>query len=207
MPSLKLGEERYVFKIRVTPPPRRQRTRTGHRPHRDRCSNEDSITVSWNAIADVDRYTVEHSERLQFWLQVNHQNATSRAAIRRRRPSPSTELTATTTYYIRVYATNGDGDGLRSGTADSDDQRRFLLQQWRHPRPRRPPTWTSTRQARPTTCTTPIRRRTKGKRQRRKARRATLKKLKADWEEVTIPSGAVTYKVEWRTARGESYTR
>ena len=198
MPSLKLGDERYVFKIRVTPPP------TVNAPAQvtgltETASTEDSITVSWNAIADVDRYTVEHSKDSSFGskstIKINKQGSNP--------PATSVtidELTATTTYYIRVYATNGDGDGLRSGplTATTSDVP--------------PPAVAPPAPAAPTDLdlNTPGQandlhdpdRKTDTK---RKARRATLKQLKADWEEVTIPSGAVTYKVEWH-ARGEGYT-
>ena len=198
MPSLKLGDERYVFKIRVTPPPAVNAPAqvTGLT---ETASTEDSITVSWNAIADVDRYTVEHSKDSSFGskstIKINKQGSNP--------PATSVtidELTATTTYYIRVYATNGDGDGLRSGplTATTSDVP--------------PPAVAPPAPAAPTDLdlNTPGQandlhdpdRKTDTK---RKARRATLKKLKADWEEVTIPSGAVTYKVEWR-ARGEGYT-
>ena len=196
MPSLKLGDERYVFKIRVTPPPAVNAPAqvTGLT---ETASTEDSITVSWNAIADVDRYTVEHSKDSSFGskstIKINKQGSNP--------PATSVtidELTATTTYYIRVYATNGDGDGLRSGplTATTSDVP--------------PPAVAPPAPAAPTDLdlNTPgqandlhdINRGANGP-----ARRATLKKLKADWEEVTIPSGAVTYKVEWH-ARGESYT-
>ena len=97
-----------------------------------------------------------------------------------------------------MYATNGDGDGLRSGplTATTSDVP--------------PPAVAPPAPAAPTDLDLnapgqandlhDINRGANGP-----ARRATLKQLKADWEEVTIPSGAVTYKVEWR-ARGESYT-
>ena len=74
---------------------------------------DDSITVSWDTISDVDHYTVEHSKDSSFasksTIKINKQGSNP--------PATSVTidgLTATTTYYIRVYAVNSDGNGLRS---------------------------------------------------------------------------------------------
>ena len=112
MPSLKLGNEKYVFKIRTRPPPKANAPAqvTGLT---STDVTDDSITVSWTAIADVDRYAVEHSTDSTF--------ATKSTTNVRKQGSnaPATSITldglmATTTYYVRVYAVNSDGNGLRS---------------------------------------------------------------------------------------------
>ena len=197
MPSLKLGKEKYVFKIRVTPPPAVNApaqvtglTKT--------VSTDDSITVSWNTIADVDRYTVEHSKDSSFTskstIKINKQDSNP--------PATSVTidgLTATTTYYIRVYAKNTHGDGLRSTplTATTGEV---------PPPPVAPPA-----PAAPTGLTLSMPSQANSLRDHStgdgtgKARRETMKKLEVDWEAVTIPSGTLTYKVEWH-AKGESYT-
>ena len=197
MPSVAVGDERYVFKIRTRPPP------DANAPAQvtgltETASTDDSITVSWNTIADVDRYNVEHSKDSSFatksTIKINKQGSNP--------PATSITidgLTATTTYYIRVYAKNTHGDGLRSTplTATTSDV---------PPTPVAPPA-----PAAPTGLTLSMPSQANGLRDHStgdgtgKARRETMKKLEADWEAVTIPSGTVTYKVEWH-AKGESYT-
>ena len=198
MPSVTVGSRSYVFQIRVTPPPPANApaqvtglTETG--------STDDSISVSWNTIADVDRYVVEHSTDSSFAthtdINLNKQGSNP----------PATSVTidglsATTTYYVRVYAVNSNGNGLRSlpltvSTTEVDVP------------PVAPPA-----PAAPTDLdiNTPIQANDlhdpdRGSDENRQARRASMRQLKADWEEVTITSGTVTYKVEWR-ASDESYT-
>ncbi len=198
MPSVTVGQKDYVFQIRVTPPPPANAptqvtglTETG--------STDESITVSWNTIADVDRYVVEHSTDSSFAthtdINLNKQGSNP--------PATSVTidgLTEDTTYYVRVYAVNSDGDGLRSlpltvSTTEAD------VPPVAPPAPSAPTDLDINAPGQANDLHDPDRK-TDAK---RLARRATLKKLKADWEEVTIPSGAVTYKVEWR-ASGESYT-
>ena len=195
MPSVTVGHRNYVFQIRVTAPPAANApTQVTGLAQTD--VTDQSITVSWNAIADVDRYVVEHSTDSSFAthtdINLNKQGSNP--------PATSVTidgLTEDTTYYVRVYAVNSHGNG-----------------------PRSLPVTVSTSEV-PTAPTAPAAptnleinapgqandlhdpdRKTEAK---RLARRETWEKLTASWEEVTIPSGAVTYKVEWR-ASGESYT-
>ena len=197
MPSMTVGNEKYVFKIRTRPPP------DANAPAQvtglaSTDVTDDSITVSWDAIADVDRYVVEHSTDSTFASKstTNVRKQGSNA------PATSVtidELSATTTYYIRVYAVNSDGNGLRSTplTATTSEI---------PPPPVAPPA-----PAAPTGLTLSMPSQANALRDHStgdgtgKARRVTMKKLEVDWEAVTIPSGAVTYKVEWH-AKGESYT-
>ena len=195
MPSLKLGREKYVFKIRTRPPP------DANAPAQvtglaSTVVTDDSITVSWNTIADVDRYVVEHStDSFATKSTTNVRKQGSNA------PATSVtidELSATTTYYVRVYAVNSDGNGLRSTplTATTSEI---------PPTPVAPPAPAAPNDL---DINTPLQandlhdanRNTDDK---RKARRASMKQLKADWEEVVIPSGTVTYKVQWRTGSQE----
>ena len=197
MPSVTVGDERYVFKIRTRPPPDADAPAqvTGLA---STDVTDDSITVSWTAIADVDRYVVEHSTDSTFATK-------STTNVRKQGSNPPATsvtldgLTATTTYYVRVYAVNSDGNGLRSTPltiATSDVP----------PPPVAPPA-----PAAPTGLTISMPSEANGLRDHStgdgtgKARRETMKKLEVDWEAVTIPSGALTYKVEWH-AKGESYT-
>ena len=197
MPSMTVGDEKYVFKIRTRPPP------DANAPAQvtglaSTDVTDDSITVSWDTISDVDRYVVEHSTDSTFATKstINVRKQGSNA------PATSVtidELSATTTYYIRVYAVNSDGNGLRSTplTATTSDVP--------------PPAVAPPAPAAPTGLTLSMPSQANALRDHStgdgtgKARRETMKKLEVDWEEVTIPSGAVTYKVEWH-AKGESYT-
>ena len=192
MPSVTVGDERYVFKIRTRPPPDADAPAqvTGLA---STDVTDDSITVSWTAIADVDRYVVEHSTDSTFATK-------STTNVRKQGSNPPATsvtldgLTATTTYYTRVYAVNSDGNGLRSTPltiATSDVP----------PPPVAPPA-----PAAPTDLdiNTPLQANDlhnddRKSDENREARRASMKQLKADWEEVVIPSGTVTYKVQWRT--------
>ena len=193
-----VGQKDYVFQIRVTPPPAAnaptQVTGLAPRP----MSTDESITVSWNTIADVDRYVVEHSTDSSFAthtdINLNKQGSNP--------PATSVTidgLTEDTTYYVRVYAVNSDGNGPRSLPVTVSTTESEVLTA--PPAPAAPTDLDINAPGQANDLHDPDRK-TDAK---RLARRATLKQLKADWEEVTIPSGSVTYKVEWR-ASGESYT-
>ena len=196
MPSVTVGDEKYVFKIRTRPPP------DSNAPAQvtglaSTDVTDDSITVSWTAIADVDRYVVEHSTDSTFATK-------STTNVRKQGSNPPAtsvtldKLTATTTYHVRVYAVNSDGNGLRSTpltVATSEVP----------PPPVAPPAPPA-----PTDLdiNTPLQANDlhdddRKSDEARAARRASMKQLKADWEEVVIPSGTVTYKVQWRTGSQE----
>ena len=197
MPSVTVGNRDYVFQIRVTPPPAANApTQVTGLAQTD--VTDESITVSWNTIADVDRYVVEHSTNSSFAthtdINLNKQGSNP--------PATSVTidgLTEDTTYYVRVYAVNSDGNGPRSLPVTVSTTESEVLTA--PPAPAAPTDLDINAPGQANDLHDPDRK-TDAK---RLARRATLKKLKADWEEVTIPSGAVTYKVEWR-ASGESYT-
>ena len=196
IPSVAVGNERYVFKIRVTPPPPDNApVQVTGLAQTDVTS--DSITVSWTAIADVDRYVVEHSTDSTFATK-------STTNVRKQGSNPPATsvtldgLTATTTYYTRVYAVNSDGNGLRSTPLT-------IATSEVPPPPVAPPAPPAPNDL---DINTPLQANDlhnddRKSDENRKARRASMKQLKADWAEVVIPSGTVTYKVQWRTGSQE----
>ena len=194
MPSVTVANKRYVFRLKLNPPQPDnapgQVTGVSATP-----GGTSSTVVSWDQLANVDRYVVEYSTDSTF-------SSVSTVNVRKQGGNPPatsrtiTGLSESTTYYVRVYAVNDNVNGLRSDTKSVTTSTTPTPP----PEPPAPANLAIAQPAQANDLHDPDKR-TSAK---RAARRATLKTLKVNWDAVSVASGDVTYKVQWRTG-GESF--
>ena len=194
MPSVTVADKRYVFRLKLNPPQPDnapgQVTGVIATP-----GGTSSIVISWDQLADVDRYVVEYSNDSTF-------SSVSTVNVRKQGSDPPatsrtiTGLSESTTYHVRVHAVNDDVNGLKSDT-------KSVTTGTTPTPPPEPPTPANLAIAQPAQAND-LHDPDKRTAAKRAARRATLKTLKVNWDAVSVASGDVTYQVQWR-ASGESF--